>query len=546
MTGLREHGVFPVEPRLATPIGSLAEAGSLLDERQSLKVFISYARSDAADFAQELLHGLEVAGFEPFLDRHDIAAGEDWEERLGGLIAAADTVVFVVTPAAVASKRCAWEIRQAETLAKRIIPVVAIDVPEAQTPESLKRLNYIFFTKGHSFTRALGDLARALRVDLHWIREHTRLAEFAARWRDRDNAEALLLREAALEEARSWLTGWRAGAPEPTDLHRSFIAASEQAEERHFEIERARLEEMEAAQVAREEALHRLSRRTTVGLIGAGALTVASGGLAYWGLDAERRFGREQQLREDAQRNSIDAAIRREAMRRDVSGQLVAYAASPGDIAADGPQGGNSPYTVAVLRELANPETSLQAALARSHQQVARTSTTRQRPFVSTSLNADLYLKHPSPSRRLTAMTISTDRYSRTRMPNTPRDAALWRRFLAAAGFDVVALTNPTLAQARQALDRLSFQEEAADDGPSPPADTLIALFYAGAGVTHEGQNYLTMVSSGFATRLEIANTMLDVSLIENVLKQRAAASVIVLDTNFSDFETARAWDSSS
>jgi len=30
-------------------------------------------------------------GFEPYLDRHDIAAGEDWEARLGRLIEAADT-----------------------------------------------------------------------------------------------------------------------------------------------------------------------------------------------------------------------------------------------------------------------------------------------------------------------------------------------------------------------------------------------------------------------------------------------------------------------
>jgi len=52
---------------------------------QSLRVFISYARSDCSSFAEELLAGLELAGFDPFLDRHDIAAGEDWEARLAGL-----------------------------------------------------------------------------------------------------------------------------------------------------------------------------------------------------------------------------------------------------------------------------------------------------------------------------------------------------------------------------------------------------------------------------------------------------------------------------
>ena len=63
---------------------------------EKLKVFISYSRKDSAEFADELLAGLEVAGFAPFLDRHDIVPGEPWEARLGGLIEQSDTVVFVV------------------------------------------------------------------------------------------------------------------------------------------------------------------------------------------------------------------------------------------------------------------------------------------------------------------------------------------------------------------------------------------------------------------------------------------------------------------
>jgi hypothetical protein len=53
---------------------------------EKLKVFISYSRQDAADFADELVAGLELAGFAPFLDLHDIKPGEPWEDRLGGLI----------------------------------------------------------------------------------------------------------------------------------------------------------------------------------------------------------------------------------------------------------------------------------------------------------------------------------------------------------------------------------------------------------------------------------------------------------------------------
>jgi hypothetical protein len=57
-----------------------------------------------------LIAGLEPAGFAPFLDRDDIAAGEDWERRLKGLIQEADTVVHVVSPASIKSERCNWEV----------------------------------------------------------------------------------------------------------------------------------------------------------------------------------------------------------------------------------------------------------------------------------------------------------------------------------------------------------------------------------------------------------------------------------------------------
>src|SRR5690242_10009965 len=65
------------------------------------KIFISYARSDSAALAEELVAGLELAGFTAFVDRHDIAAAEDWEAWLGALILSADTVVFIISPAAV-------------------------------------------------------------------------------------------------------------------------------------------------------------------------------------------------------------------------------------------------------------------------------------------------------------------------------------------------------------------------------------------------------------------------------------------------------------
>jgi hypothetical protein len=56
------------------------------------RVFISYARADASDFAEYLAVALKYAGFDAYRDRHNIAKAEDWEARLGDLIERSDTI----------------------------------------------------------------------------------------------------------------------------------------------------------------------------------------------------------------------------------------------------------------------------------------------------------------------------------------------------------------------------------------------------------------------------------------------------------------------
>jgi len=240
---------------------------------ERLRVFISYARLDASEFALELLAALELAGFEAFVDRHDIAPGEDWELRLERLIGSSHTVVFVVSPASAASKECARELAQAQAASKRIIPVVAIEIDAANAPKELRRLNWIYFTRPNAFARSARELVMALRSDVDWIREHTRLHEAAMRWQERGRQEVMLLRGIELETARTWLADWRQGAPEPTAAHRDYISASVDAESDRLHAERLRLQEIQQAQAQREVALTRLSRRTTIGIIVAGGLT---------------------------------------------------------------------------------------------------------------------------------------------------------------------------------------------------------------------------------------------------------------------------------
>jgi hypothetical protein len=259
----------------------MADAGA----GEKLKVFISYSRKDSAEFADELLAGLEVAGFAPFLDRHDIAPGEPWESRLGGLIEQSDTVVFVVSPEAVKSDRCVWEVDRTIELSKRLLPVIFKPVPEHDIPKKLSRLQFVRFDTGRGITRQLAELAEALRQDLDWIREHTRLGELAQRWEGRKRPESLLLRGDDLEAAKAWMATRKVGAPEITDAQRAFVGASEEAEAKRLGNERAQLER-EKAQVAEIKAgqarTARLQRITRWAFAAVAAIILIGGGIVGW------------------------------------------------------------------------------------------------------------------------------------------------------------------------------------------------------------------------------------------------------------------------
>lgn len=197
---------------------------------QRLKVFISYSRRDSSEFADELVSGLELAGFSPFMDRHDIVAGEDWEARLAGLIRQADSVVFVISPEAVKSERCAWEVKTALAQTTRVLPVIFKPVPESDIPETLRRRQFVRFDTGSGITRPLAQLAEALGEDIDWIREHTRLAELVRRWEARGRSESLLLRGEDLAAVQQWAGTRKPAAPAITDSMQAFIAASKEAE----------------------------------------------------------------------------------------------------------------------------------------------------------------------------------------------------------------------------------------------------------------------------------------------------------------------------
>ena len=539
-----------------------------MDLVERLRVFVSYARLDGAELAEELTSGLQLLGFTPTLDKRDIAAAEDWEQRLDALIRQADTVVFLLSPRSVQSPRCAWEVERAVALSKRIVPIVALPVAEAEVPEPLRKLNFIDFGPGQSYSRALGRLADALRVDLEWIREHSRLADLAARWIARDRDEALLLRGAELGAAQGWEGRWHSGAPPPTDSHRAYVVASTEAAALRDSTERQRLEDMAQANASRAEALsmreaavRSLRRRTLIGGTAAGVLSV---GVSTLGI----LYARERKRADEADAQSIRDQAKREALRTDLQGQVVAYAASPGQYAMDA-----SGFTKGLLDQLASEQVPLGVALSRTVRTVIDTTKGAQRPYIASDMNGDVYFRSAPPTRQRRALVITVDTVGELDLPGVRADGAAWNGFFKDCTFEVQWLRNPkrddviaALYNARTAsvsVPASMFRSVGAGvtppkseasgasraDPPKTPANpapnTFFALYFAGDGFRLDDFEYIAMTDSPLHERASRPNddairaTAVKVNDMKNLLREHFAASCLIFDTHFRVLRTS-------
>src|SRR5215475_8749650 len=230
-------------------------------EQDRLKVFISYSRADLA-FADQLIRGLELCGFDPTIDRTELEPGVTYRPEIIALIREAGTIVFVLSPESLASPNCAWEVEQAAALNKRILPVVCKQLGDAQIPDTLAALQFThFYTEakfpGTGWGDGLARLTAALNTDIEWVREHTLLQEQAARWEAGKRAPDRLLKGSDITNAKAWLSRRPTKAPEPTALQTEFIDASEQEELHQLSTRQHRLADMAAAQERERRALEK-------------------------------------------------------------------------------------------------------------------------------------------------------------------------------------------------------------------------------------------------------------------------------------------------
>ena len=153
-------------------------------------VFISYAREETP-FVRALHAALAAQQRDAWVDWEDIPLTAEWLNEIYAGIEAADTFVFVLSPASVQSPSCALEIARAQQLNKRIAPIVRCDVDASAVPQAVARLNWIFCRDSDDFDAAVRSLIQALDTDLEWVRVHTRLLVRAAEW-DNDRQHSAL------------------------------------------------------------------------------------------------------------------------------------------------------------------------------------------------------------------------------------------------------------------------------------------------------------------------------------------------------------------
>jgi tetratricopeptide (TPR) repeat protein len=235
------------------------------------RVFLSYSRKDGP-FTSHLANELIERGYEPDFDQSSfdpsniesgISAQDEWWPRLQQMIAAADVIVFIVSPDSAASRVCDEEIAYARNLGKRIIPVLCRSIDFAIAPPRLGALNVkISFigNDGATFGTALDRLCADLDIDVGWHRESSRLIQLAVKWRTEGRSPDRLMGSVDIRSGERILQNRPRNADPPARLLIDFVGASRAAQK-----DRLRKEE---EQIARAHRSREKAKRTSNKLVG--------------------------------------------------------------------------------------------------------------------------------------------------------------------------------------------------------------------------------------------------------------------------------------
>jgi len=110
-----------------------------MTERSDYDVFISHSSKDLP-WALEFASALKESGVKAWLDETDVAPGDDWQERFQDALRASRVlVVIILSESNLDDPWTLFQLGAAVAGEKRIVPVVAGEVPSERLPPVLRR-----------------------------------------------------------------------------------------------------------------------------------------------------------------------------------------------------------------------------------------------------------------------------------------------------------------------------------------------------------------------------------------------------------------------
>ena len=228
----------------------------------ALEVFIAYGDEDA-EFAHKLNNALQAQGKSTWFDQESLDSGQDYREELNNGIEQADSFVFIVSPDAVTSATCRQSLQHAQSLSKRLIPLLLRPVEPTALPSAIAALKGVDFQRHRDdFYTYYSELIRILDSDREHVRGHTKWLNRSLEWKTHGQPQDMLLRGNELAVAETWLQEALAHnkQPFPTELQKAFFHTSRQVVEAAIQAEKERQAQMLLLQQERtQEAEARLT-----------------------------------------------------------------------------------------------------------------------------------------------------------------------------------------------------------------------------------------------------------------------------------------------
>jgi WD40 repeat protein len=193
------------------------------------QVFLSYASGDHATM-EKIRRSLWLEGITVWTNTTDIQTGEAFQRAIDRGIEQADNLVYLLSPNAVKSSYCQYELERAIALHKRIIPILVAVTPLEDQPKELQGLQYIDLTdneREEDYHLDESQLLKIFKTDEIYFQTHKTLLVQAIKWEQQHRNPSILLRGYNLQEAESWLkTAKLRTSHPPTDLQIEFLEES--------------------------------------------------------------------------------------------------------------------------------------------------------------------------------------------------------------------------------------------------------------------------------------------------------------------------------